>query len=83
VTLKNIAKVIVPTLIVQGTAQRQIFPSDTKAIFEASGAKDKKLVWIEGADVSFRPSGPKAGKGDQRKQAERAMVAWMQERFPH
>lgn len=83
VTLKNIPKVIVPTLIVQGTAQRQIFPGDTKAIFAASGAADKKLVWIDGADVSFRPSGPKAGKGDQREQAARAMVVWLQEHFPH
>ena len=55
----------------------------TKAIFEASGAKDKKLVWIEGRDVNFRPSGPKAGKGDQREQATRAVVSWMVERFPH
>ena len=83
VTLKNIPKVTVPTLIVQGTAQRQIYPSETRSIFEASGAKDKKLVWVEGGDVSFRPSGPKAGKGDQRQQATNAVVSWMQERFPH
>ncbi len=81
--LKNIAKVQVPTLIVQGTAMRAIYPSDTKAILEAAGATDKKLVWIEGGDVSFRPSGPKAGKGDQRQQQIDAVLSWMLERFPH
>lgn len=83
VTVENIAKVTVPTLILQGTAHRAIYPSETKAIFEASGAKDKKLVWIEGGDVSFRPSGPKAGKGDQRRQSMDTVLSWMLERFPH
>ena len=80
---KNLPKVTVPTLIVQGTAHRAIYPSETKAIFEASGAKDKKLVWIEGGDVNFNPSGPKAGKGDQRQQCLNAVTAWALERFPH
>ena len=83
VTVHNIAKVTVPTLIVQGTAHRAIYPSETQAIFEAAGAKDKKLVWIEGGDVSFRPSGPKAGKGDQRQQSMDTVLSWMLERFPH
>ena len=83
VTIENIAKVTVPTLIMQGTAQRAIYPSDTQAIFEASGAKDKKLVWIEGGDVSFRPSGPKAGRGDQLQQSMDTVSSWMLERFPH
>ena len=83
VTVKNIAKVTVPTLIMQGTAHRAIYPSETQAIFEASGAKDKKLVWIEGGDVSFRPSGPKAGKGDQLQQSMDTVLSWMLERFPH
>jgi pimeloyl-ACP methyl ester carboxylesterase len=83
VTVENMARVTVPTLIVQGTAHRAIYPNETRAIFEASGAQDKKLVWIEGGDVSFRPSGPKAGKGDQRQQSLDAVLSWMLERFPH
>ena len=83
VTVQNIAKVRVPTLIMQGTAHRAIYPSETRAIYEASGAKDKKLVWIEGGDVSFRPSGPKAGKGDQLQQSLDAVLSWMLKRFPH
>ena len=81
--LENIAKVRVPTLIVQGTAHRAIYPSDTKAILEAAGATDKKLVWVVGGDAGFRPSGPKAGNGDQRQQQIDAVLSWLLERFPH
>jgi len=83
VSVENLPKVRVPLLIVQGTAHRAIYPSETKALFEAAGSEDKELVWIVGGDVSFNPSGPKAGKGDQRQQSTDAMVSWMLERFPH
>ena len=82
-TVKNIPKVRVPTLIIQGTAHRAIYPSDTKSIYQVAGAEDKKLVWIEGGDVLMRPSGPKAGRGDQRQQAIDAALSWMLERFPN
>ena len=80
--VKNIAKVKVPTIIVQGTAHRAIYPSETKAVFEAAGARDKKLALIEGADVWFMPSGPKTGKADQRQQFFNAVLSWMLEKFP-
>ncbi len=83
VSVENLPKVRVPLLIVQGTAHRAIYPSETKALFEAAGSEDKELVWIVGGDVSFNPSGPKAGKGDQRQQSIDAIVSWMLERFPH
>lgn len=82
VTERNLPLVTVPTAIIQGTAHRAIYPSDTRAIFKASGAADKELIWIEGADVSFRPSGPKAGSGKQRDEAAAAAVSWLRKRFP-
>lgn len=82
VTERNLPLVTVPTAIIQGTAHRAIYPNDTRAIYAASGAADKELIWIEGADVSFRPSGPKAGNGRQREEAVAAAVAWLQKRFP-
>jgi hypothetical protein len=36
-------------------------PPTQKTTFEMSGAKDKTIVWIEGADHGFGPSGPKVG----------------------
>jgi pimeloyl-ACP methyl ester carboxylesterase len=82
VTRKNLAKVTVPVIIIQGTAQRAIYPEDTKAIFASIASTDKELVWVEGGDVSFRPSGPKAGAGDQLQRAITAAVSWVQKRFP-
>jgi len=83
VSVENLPQVRVPLLIVQGTAHRAIYPSETQALFEAAGSEDKELVWIVGGDVSFNPSGPKAGQGDQRQQSTDAMVSWMLERFPY
>lgn len=79
----NIAKVTVPTLVIGGTADRGIFPSHIKKTFEASAARDKKLVWVEGADHGFNPSGPKAGKGDQRQRTIEAIISWLKDRFPN
>ena len=41
----------------------------------------KKLVFIEGADHGYRPSGPKAGKGDQRARTLNTIFEWIEERF--
>jgi len=79
--LKNIAKVSVPTLVICGTADRGIYPSTTRAIYKASQAKDKSLVFIEGANHGFRPSGSKSGKGDQRTQTLNTIFEWIEERF--
>ena len=78
----NIKKVTVPTLVLGGTADRGIFPGEQKATFASSGAKDKTIVWIEGADHGFNPSGPKAGDGKQQQRAAAAVLEWMDKRFP-
>jgi pimeloyl-ACP methyl ester carboxylesterase len=78
----NIKKVTVPTLVLGGTADRGIFPSEQKTTFAMSGAKDKTIVWIEGADHGFNPSGPKAGDGKQQQRAAAAVLEWMDKRFP-
>lgn len=77
----NIKKVTIPTLVLGGTADRGIFPSEQKTTFANSGAKDKTIVWIEGADHGFGPSGPKAGDGKQRERAAAALLSWMDARF--
>ena len=78
----NIGKVTVPTLVLGGTADRGIFPSEQKTTFQMSAAKDKTIVWIEGADHGFNPSGPKAGDGKQQQRAAAAVLEWMDKRFP-
>lgn len=78
---ENIARVTVPTLVLGGTADRGIFPSEQKRTYERSAAKDKSIVWIDGADHGFNPSGPKAGDGKQQQRAAQALLDWMDKRF--
>ena len=70
--LEQIKEVTIPTLFICGTADMQEYPSEREAMLEASGAKVKQLVWIEGANHPYLPQGPKAGDGKQR---DRAMEA--------
>ncbi|HVZ20733.1 MAG TPA: alpha/beta hydrolase, partial [Vicinamibacterales bacterium] len=79
----NIQHVTVPTLVLGGTADRGIFPGEQKESYDKSGAKDKSIVWIEGADHGFGPSGPKTGDGHQQQRAAQALLDWMDKRFPH
>jgi pimeloyl-ACP methyl ester carboxylesterase len=78
----NIKKVTVPTLVLGGTADRGIFPTEQKTTFAMSGAKDKTILWIEGGDHGFGPSGPKTGEGKQQQRAAAAVLDWMEKRFP-
>lgn len=77
----TLPKIKTPTLLIQATADKSVFPSDIKMVFDALGTQQKKLVEIEGAEHVFLPSGPKAGKGGQREQAVLAIESWAKERF--
>ena len=48
----NLAACEVPVLVVQGTADQGIFPSDTAALFDAAPG-DRELVWIPGGTHYF------------------------------
>jgi pimeloyl-ACP methyl ester carboxylesterase len=78
----NIKKVTVPTLVLCGTADRGTYVWEQEKTYASAGAKDKKIVKIEGADHAWAPSGPKAGDGKQKDRMLDALLAWMDERFP-
>jgi hypothetical protein len=44
----HLARIDVPALVVQSTADRGVYPSDARAIFEALGCDDKRLELIPG-----------------------------------
>ncbi|MGK2948339.1 MAG: alpha/beta hydrolase [Acidimicrobiales bacterium] len=44
----HLARIAVPSLVVQSTADRGVFPSDARAIFEALAASDKRLELVPG-----------------------------------
>jgi pimeloyl-ACP methyl ester carboxylesterase len=80
-TAANLPKVTVPTLVVGASADQDIFLSDVKAEYEASGAKDKQLAFIEGADHFMRAGGTKAHLGDPRPRLMKVLIEWTRDRF--
>ena len=46
---EHLAKLALPALVVQSTADMGVFPSDARKIFDALGTKDKRLAMVPGA----------------------------------
>jgi pimeloyl-ACP methyl ester carboxylesterase len=44
----HLRRITVPSLVVQSTGDKGVFPSDAKAIHEALAATDKQLEWLPG-----------------------------------
>jgi pimeloyl-ACP methyl ester carboxylesterase len=77
----NLPTVTVPTLVVGANGDQDIFISDVHAEFEASGASDKTLAFIEGADHFMRAGGAKAYLGDPRPRLMKVLTEWTRARF--
>jgi pimeloyl-ACP methyl ester carboxylesterase len=77
----NLPQVSVPTLVVGANGDQDIFNSDVRGEFEASGASDKTLAFIEGADHFMRAGGTKAHLGDPRPRLMKVLTEWTHERF--
>ena len=77
----NLPKVTVPTLVVGANGDQDIFDSDVRGEFDASGASDKTLAFIEGADHFMRAGGIKAHLGDPRPRLMKVLADWTRERF--
>ena len=77
----NLPKVMVPTLVVGANGDQDIFISDVHTEFEASGASDKTLAFIEGADHFMRAGGAKAHLGDPRPRLMKVLTEWTRARF--
>ena len=69
-----LGRVACPVLFVQGTADQGIFPSDVRALFEATAAEDRTLRWIEGGSHYF------VGQPEHRAAALDAIAGWLAER---
>ena len=78
---RNLPRVSAPTLVVGANADQDIFLSDVRREYELSGASDKQLEFIEGADHFMRPGGTKAQLGDPRPRLMKVLTRWTRERF--
>jgi len=80
---ENLAKITIPTMVIGGTCDIAVSGMQyLKDAYEASAAKDKRIVWIKGGDHNFEPVEPVAGKRNTVDEAGNAVVNWLQERFP-
>ncbi len=77
----NLPKVTVPTLVVGANGDQDIFLSDVQGEFEASGASDKTLAFIEGADHFMRTGGARSHLGDPRPRLMKVLTDWTRARF--
>jgi len=78
----TLPRVPVPTLGVGANADQDIFLSDIRAEYEAAGASDKTIAFIEGAEHFMRAGGTKAHLGDPRPRLMKVLVDWTRDRFP-
>jgi pimeloyl-ACP methyl ester carboxylesterase len=53
----HLARIAVPSLVVQSTADTGVFPGDAQAIYDALGTDDKQLETIEGDHYLVAPKG--------------------------
>jgi pimeloyl-ACP methyl ester carboxylesterase len=78
---RNLPLVTVPTLVVGAMADQDIFIADVRAEYELSGAADKRLEFIEGAEHFMRSGGTKAHLGEVRPRLMKLLTEWTRERF--
>lgn len=77
----SLKKISVPVLVMNGTADPGIHPSEADRTFASVVSKDKERIWIVGANHGWQGEGAKKGNGDQREQALRAVKAWIEKRW--
>ena len=70
---QHLARVEVPALVLQSTADVGVFPSDARAIAEALGSADKTLDWLEGDHYLESPA-------TARDEAADRIGAWLADR---
>lgn len=77
--LDNVARITIPTLVVNYTGDHSIYPEDSEAVLQHSAAPDKKLVHVDADHFGF-PLPSKTNQGG-RPAAGKIIVDWLKERF--
>lgn len=60
----HLARIRVPSLVVQSLADTGVFPSDARAIFAALGSEDKRLELVTGDHYLEAPANARSGVAD-------------------
>jgi pimeloyl-ACP methyl ester carboxylesterase len=74
----------VPTLVIGASADMDIYPSETRAAFTASGAADKEHVDLPWAGHYLQPVGAEGARlpHPQVRVCEEVLLPWLRARFP-
>ena len=80
---RTLPSVRVPTQVVCALADTDIYPSECRRAFAASGAEDKSYHDLPGADHYLRPVGPAAGRlaDPRRRVADELILPWLRARW--
>jgi esterase/lipase len=70
---EHLARIRVPSLVIQSDADTGVFPSDARAIYEGLGAQDKRLEMVAGDHYLQQP-------GNAREEVADLVVAWLASR---
>jgi pimeloyl-ACP methyl ester carboxylesterase len=70
----HLVHISVPSLVVQGTADVAVFPSEAQELFDSLRVADKQLHWIKGADHYFKDHPELIGE------CAAKVAAWLRER---
>ena len=79
--IRNLPEVTVPTLVVGANGRPGHLRRRRARRARASGAADKQLEFIEGADHFMRAGGSRAHLGDPRPRLMKLLSGWARERF--
>ena len=60
----HLARLRIPALVLQSTADTGVFPSDAQAIYGGLGSEDKALVMIPGDHYLTEPAGARETAAD-------------------
>ena len=81
---RTLPDVRIPTLVVAALADTDIYPTDCRRAFEASGARDKAYAELEWADHYLRPAGAEGARlaDPKERAADEVIFPWLRERWP-
>jgi len=69
----HLARITVPSLVIQSMADTGVYPSDAQAIHQALASKDKELQFMDGDHYLLTPDGARAEAADR-------IAAWLKGR---
>lgn len=78
---RNLPRVTVPTLVVGAMADQDIFVADVRAEYVLSGAADKSIEFIDGAEHFMRAGGTRANLDEPRPRLMKLLTGWTRDRF--